>query len=138
MYKEWASKINGKAPKNFSSKIFAASTASLINLCYPYEMHPSFQHLLIHFTIQYVDYHVKRVGVEKYLHGTLSGPQKKFPEKSEPDPPQVIKLIMTGVRNPCSWSVNESLNLLHRSLIFKGKPTVHVYFHSELRLVQYL
>ncbi len=53
-------------------------------------MHPSLQHLLIHFAIQYVHYHVQRVGVEKlshivewaakYLCGALSGRRKNFPE----------------------------------------------------------
>ncbi len=66
MYKDWASKINGEALIGHR-KISLLLFSSLINLCYRSEMHPSLQHLLIHFAVQYVDYHVQRVDIEKLI-----------------------------------------------------------------------
>ncbi len=92
------------ASKNFSSKNFAAGAASL-DICYPSEMHPSLQYLLIHFVIQYVNCHVEHVqtvGIEKLSHivqwaakyfcSTPSGQRKNFPDISvwTRPPPQVI------------------------------------------------
>ncbi len=88
-------KINGEALIGHR-KISLLLFSSLINLCYPSEMHPSLQHLLIHFAIQYVDCHVQRVGIEKlsrivewaakYLCSVLS--RKNL---FEPDPPRSLR-----------------------------------------------